>query len=51
MALQDDDPRRTRFGVLHALSTILMGIATAGGLALVDFVYFVYREGRAFERS
>ena len=43
--LQDDDPRRSRVGMLHGLSTILMGIAIAGGLVLV------YREGSAFERS
>ena len=48
MALQDDDPRRSQVGALHGLSTILMGIAIAGGLALVDFVY---REGSAFGRS
>ena len=43
--LQDDDPRRARFGMLHGLSTILMGINLAGGLVLV------YWEGGAFERS
>ena len=45
MALEDDDPRRSRFGVLHGLTTILMGITIAVGLALV------YWEGSAFERS
>ena len=35
MALQEDDPRRSQFGALHGLSTILMGISIAGGLVLV----------------
>lgn len=43
--LQDDDPRRSRFDMLHGLSEILMGINIAGGLVLV------YWEGTAFERS
>lgn len=33
--LREDDPRRARFGQLHGLSTALMLINVAGGLALV----------------
>jgi hypothetical protein len=33
-SLPADDPRRAAFGRLHALSTLLMGIAIAGGLGL-----------------
>lgn len=33
-SLPSEDPRRSAFGRLHALSTSLMGIAVAGGLLL-----------------
>lgn len=34
-ALPSSDPRRAEFGRLHGISTLLLGITTAGGLALL----------------
>jgi len=36
-SLPADDPRRTRFGRLHGLSTVLMMLNVAGGLALLGW--------------
>lgn len=34
-ALAETDPRRAEFGRLHGLSTLLLGVTAAGGLALL----------------